>query len=44
VYELPPEIDSDTEKDDMAGTTVPEFELITVNVPVDDGVSPLKAD
>jgi hypothetical protein len=37
VYELPPAIASDTEKDDMAGTTEPEFVLITVKVPEVDG-------
>jgi len=35
---------SETEKDDIAGTTEPEFALITVKTPVDDGLSPLKAD
>ena len=44
VYELPPEMASETEKDDIAGTTEPEFALITVKMPVDDGLSPLKTD
>ena len=44
VYELPPEMASETEKDDIAGTTEPEFAFITVKMPVDDGLSPLKAD
>ena len=44
VYELPPEMASDTVKVDMAGTTVPELELMTEKVPVDDGERPLNAD
>ena len=44
VYELPPEMASETEKEDIAGTTEPEFELITVKIPVVDGWSLLKAD
>jgi len=44
VYELPPEMASDTVKVDIAGTTVPEFELMTEKVPDDDGERPLKAD